>query len=215
VPPEPPPGPVVILNGAPRSGKTTIARALQAQADRIWVNLGVDASVAATPASSLPGLGLRPGGERPDLEPTVVALAVALFDSIAAHARQGLGVVADLGLHDDYARPRHLRAEGARRLTGLPVLFVGVRCPLDVIWQRRAATWGQDRAGADEDLTRAVERWEEAVHAGQRYDLEVDATRVPATSAAQILARLADGPPGSAFWQAGPGGGTDRRGRDS
>ena len=197
-------GQVVILNGAPRSGKTSVARAIQAQAQAVWVNVGVDASVAATPERSLPGLGLRPGGERLDLEPLVTSLAAALFDAIAAHARQGVSVVADLGLHDAYARPRHLQAEGARRLAGLPVLFVGVRCPLDVVWQRRAATWGQKRETASDDLARAVERWQEAVHAGHAYDLEVDtAAFSPAVCAARVLARLAEGPPGSAFWEGG------------
>jgi chloramphenicol 3-O phosphotransferase len=199
---EAPAGQVVILNGAPRSGKSSIARAIQRHRGAIWVNLGVDASVAATPAHWRPGLGLRPGGERPDLEPAVVALATALFDSIAAHARQGLAVVADIGLHDDYAVPHRLRAEGARRLSGLPVLFVGVRCAVDVIWQRRAATWGQQREEAGADLARAVGRWQEAVHTGHVYDLEVDTgTATPEACAASILTRLATGPAGSAMWE--------------
>ncbi|HVT42112.1 MAG TPA: hypothetical protein VHD39_03945, partial [Acidimicrobiales bacterium] len=101
-------GPVVILNGAPRTGKTSIARAIQDDGGRAWVTLGVDASMAATPPSLLPGLGLRPGASRPDLEPVVVRLAAGLFGAIAGHARQGFGVVADLGLHDCYATPRDL-----------------------------------------------------------------------------------------------------------
>lgn len=199
------PGPVVILNGAPRTGKTSIARAIQQADDRVWVNLGVDASVAATPADWLPGLGLRPGGEHPDLEPVVVRLAAALFDSVAAHARQGFGVVADLGLHDAYATPLGLHGEGARRLAGLPVLFVGVRCGLDAVWQRRATTWGHRREDASEDLVRAVEHWQEAVHAGHVYDVELDTTAAsPEDCAARVLARVAEGPPGSGFWQTSP-----------
>jgi chloramphenicol 3-O phosphotransferase len=201
VPPEAAAGQIVILNGAPRSGKTSIARALQAREERTWINLGVDASAGTTPERLRPGLGLRPGGERPDLEDLVAALAAALFDSIAAHARVGLSVVADVGLHDAYGSPRHLRAEGARRLRGLPVLFVGVRCPLDEIWARRAATWAQRREEATDETVRAVERWQEAVHAGHDYDLEVDtAADTPERSAERIVARLLGGPPGSAFW---------------
>ena len=190
-----------MLNGAPRSGKTSVARAIQAQAQEVWVNLGVDSSMAATPERSLPGLGLRPGGERPDLEPLVTSLEAALFDAIAAHARQGLHVVADLGLHEAYTVPLHLREDGARRLAGLPVLFVGVRCPLDAVWRRRAVSWKQHRESASDDLVRAVERGQEAVHEGHAYDLEVDtAACTPADCAARILARLAAGPPGTAFW---------------
>ena len=199
---EPAAGQIVILNGAPRSGKTSVARALQEQAEGIWVNLGVDASVGATPARVLPGLGLRPGGERPDLEDLVVALASGLFGSIASHARLGLNVVVDLGLHDAYASPRHLHAMGARQLAGLGVLFVGVHCPLGVIWQRRAATWGHRPEEKREELVQAVGRWQEAVHAGHSYDLEIDtAARTPDECAALVVARLAEGPPGSAFWE--------------
>lgn len=196
----------MILNGAPRSGKTSIARAIQAEAGAGWVNLGVDSSIAATPPRWRPGLGLRPGGERPDLEDVLAALAAALFDSIAAHARQGLNVVSDLGLHDDFSTPRRLQVEGARRLEGLSVLFVGVRCPIDVIWQRREATWGQHRAEASEDLARAVERWQLSVHADHAYDLEVDtAAQSPEACAAQILERLAAGPMGRGLWVSAPG----------
>lgn len=98
-------GRLVILNGAPRAGKSSIAAALQETAPGPWLNLGVDAVMAATPARFQPGIGLRPGGERPDLEPFVKAGYAALFDSHAAHLRAGLDVVADLGLHEDYATP--------------------------------------------------------------------------------------------------------------
>jgi chloramphenicol 3-O phosphotransferase len=206
VTPEAADGPVVILNGAPRAGKTSIARAIQHEGGRPWVTLGVDASVAGTPAALLPGLGLRPGGERPDLEPVVLRLAAALFDAIAGHARQGFAVVADLGLHDAYATPLDLHGVARRHLAGLSVLFVGVHCGLDTIWQRRAATWGQLRDDADGDLVDAVERWQEAVHAGHTYDIEVDtSTATPEACAARVLARLAGGPPGSGFWGPSPG----------
>jgi chloramphenicol 3-O phosphotransferase len=76
-------GQVVILNGPPRSGKSTIAAAIQATFDGPWLNIGVDLIMRATPERYLPGIGLRPGGERPDLEPFVVASYAALYDSIA------------------------------------------------------------------------------------------------------------------------------------
>lgn len=80
------PGQIVILNGAPRAGKSSIAAALQENFAGQWMNLGVDTHAAATPARYLPGIGLRPGGERPDLEPMVGVLYAALYESIAAHS---------------------------------------------------------------------------------------------------------------------------------
>jgi chloramphenicol 3-O phosphotransferase len=195
----PGPGQIVVLNGAPRAGKTTIAEALQRGEHGVRVNLGVDASIRSTPEHLRPGIGLRPGGERPDLEDLVVVLYAALFESVAAHARLGLDVVVDVGLHEWYSVPHPIRRDSARRLAGLPVLFVGVRCPLDVVWRRRPDSWGQDRDSADPGLVAAVERWQEAVHQVP-YDLEVDtSTASPAECADRIARRVTDGPPGTAF----------------
>jgi chloramphenicol 3-O phosphotransferase len=192
------PGQIVILNGVPRSGKSSIAEALQARHDTSWMILGVDASVRSTPELLGPGIGLRPGGERPDLEDAVAASYRWLFDSVATQARLGAHVAVDAGLHESYSRPLSVRADGARRLAGLPVLLVGVRCPLDVIWQRRRASWGQDQKTADASLRAAVERWQDAVHAAMPYDLEVDtAVSDPAGCAERIATRLAQGPPGT------------------
>ena len=120
----------------------------------------------------------------------------ALWDSVAAHARQGLNVVTDVGLHDAYSVPRRTVADAARRLEGLPVLVVGVRCPTEVIWERRRASWGQALEAADEDRLAAVERWQTAVHAQFAYDLEVDTSSwSPERCADAVIARLA-GPPG-------------------
>ncbi len=193
------PGQIVILNGVPRSGKSSIAAAIQDTFEGLWMNLGVDEFMAMTPARYRPGIGLRPGGERPDLEPTVVLLYRALYETIAAHSRLGLNVVADVGHHDAYAVPRGILPSCARQLLGLPVLFVGVRCPLAVILERRRATWG---AGNLEDAAtrRAVERWQQAVHAPGLYDLEVDTATLSAEEcAAAIRLRLAQGPPPTAF----------------
>lgn len=77
------PGQIVILNGAPRSGKSSIAAVIQNTFEGVWMNLGVDRVKQATPERYQPGIGLRPGGERPDLEPLVVILYRAMYESIA------------------------------------------------------------------------------------------------------------------------------------
>ena len=195
-------GRIVVLNGAPRSGKSSIAAALQERGP--WINLGVDAQNRTLPPSLHPGIGLRPGGERPDLEPFVPPLFLALYDAIAAHASQGFDVVADLGHHDDYSRPLAILRLCARRVEKLPVLFVGVRCPLDEIMRRR----NRDPQGgfylAGETVPAPVRRWQEAVHVPGIYDLALDTSLLsPHECAERIEAVLRDPPRPSAFEQLG------------
>jgi chloramphenicol 3-O phosphotransferase len=193
------PGQIVILNGTPRSGKSSIARVIQNTYAGVWMNLGVDHVMRMTPDRYQPGMGLRPGGERPDLEPLVVLLYRAMYESIAQHSRLGINVVVDVGHHDAYSVPRSILPSCARLLTDLPVLFVGVQCPLNVIMERRRATWG---VGAADDGTvpAPVRLWQQAVHVPGIYDLEVDTSVLNSEEcAAMIRQRLAQGPPPSAF----------------
>lgn len=193
------PGQIVILNGTPRSGKSRIVAAIQDTFAGVWMNMGVDRFMQMTPARYRPGIGLRPGGERPDLEPLIVTLYRAMYEAIATHSRLGLNVVVDVGHHDAYSVPRGILPDCARRLRGLPVLFVGVRCPLAVVMERRLATW---QAGYAEDgsVPKPVLRWQEAVHVPGIYDLEVDtAVLSPEECADVIRRRLEEGPPPSAF----------------
>ncbi|PST23710.1 chloramphenicol phosphotransferase [Rhizobium sp. JAB6] len=195
-------GQIIILNGAPRSGKSSIVEVIQADFEGVWVNLGVDAHVRhITPPRYRPGIGLRAGGERPDLEPLVARLYAALYASIAAHSRMGLNVIAEFGHHDSYSQPRGILADCARLLAGLPVLFVGVRCPLDVIMQRRLAE-GPERQGtyvkieAGMPVPAPVIAWQEQVHRPGIYDLEVDTSvKSPETCAEEIRQLLAKGLP--------------------
>jgi chloramphenicol 3-O phosphotransferase len=194
------PGRIVILNGAPRSGKTSIARAVQAHVAGTWMNLGVDVAMAATPEKRLPGIGLRPGGERPDLEGFVAAGYAALFAAIAAHSRAGLDVVGDFGLHDDYARPLGILDKAVAMLAGLPVLFVGIRCSLETIMQRRNADSRGGYYAAGDTVPPPVLRWQQAVHVPGVYDLDIDTdTLTPKAAAERIGAMLAAPPRPSAF----------------
>ena len=192
------PGQIVALNGAPRSGKSSIVAVIQESFPGIWMNTGVDRFMPMAPARLHPGIGLRPGGEAPHLEPTLPVLYAALYESVAAHSRLGLNVVVDVGHHDDYSTPLGILPDCARRLTGLPVLFVGVLCPLAVIMERRRATgWP---GGEDGGVPAPVLRWQDAVHRPGKYDMELDTSLLSAEAcAAAIRRRLEDGPPGQAF----------------
>ena len=193
-------GRIVILNGVPRSGKSTIARAMQDKLTGNWINLGVDVASMALPPALRPGIGLRPGGERPDLEPHITNLYFALYDSIAAHARLGFDVVADLGHHDSYSRSLSILPGCARRLAGLGVLFVGVRCPLDVIMARRNADPQGGFYASGEGVPEPVQRWQDAVHVPGIYDLELDTSLLDADQCVlQIANALGAAPRPPAF----------------
>jgi chloramphenicol 3-O phosphotransferase len=194
------PGRIVVLNGAPRSGKSSIAAAIQANVSGNWMNLGVDALMRSTPAHLLPGIGLRPGGERPDLEPLVASLYSALYDAMAAFSRQAIDVVADLGHHDGYSRSLGILPDCARRLTGLPAYFVGVYCPIDVIMARRRQSPPGYEAGPG--VPEPVRRWQDAVHVPGIYDLKIDSSLVsPEEAARQVEALVAQSTGPSAFTQ--------------
>ena len=193
-------GRIVILNGTPRSGKSSIAKAMQQSLPGPWINLGVDAQNASLPQALLPGIGLRPGGEMPELESDVIRLYLALYDAIAAHARQGFDVVADLGHHDVYSRPLGILPACARRMAGLDVLFVGVHCPIEEIMRRRNANPQGGFYAAGDTVPPPVQRWQDAVHVPGISDLTVDTgTMSPQDCVGAIAASLADPPAERAF----------------
>jgi chloramphenicol 3-O phosphotransferase len=191
------PGTIVVLNGTPRSGKSSIVAAIQDTFEGPWLNLGVDVARTMTPERCQPGIGLRPGEPQHPAAPLVPVLYAALYDSIAAHSRHGLNVVAEFGHHD-----AAILVDCARRLGGLPALFVGVRCPLHVIMERRNASPPGRYAVATPEapVPPPVQRWQDTVHVPGIYDLEFDtSTSSPEWCAAAIRRRLEDGPPFTAF----------------
>lgn len=189
------PGQIIILNGAPRAGKSSIVTVIQETFEGPWMNLGVDVfKERIIPQRYSPAIGLRPGGEALELEPLIVVWYAALYESVAAHSRLGLNVVVDAGHHDSYSLRRGILFDSARRLRGLPVLFVGVRCPIEIIMERRRKTWGQG-GSATEPLPGPVQLWQREVHDPGIYDLEVDTSLLsPEQCAALIRRRLEAGP---------------------
>ena len=192
-----PPGTIVVLNGAPRSGKSSIVAAIQATLAGPWLNLGVDVARSMTPERYQPGVGLRPGEPDHPAALFVPVFFAALYDSIAAHSRHGVNVVADVGHHDTA-----ILSDCAHRLDGLPALLVGVRCPLDVIMERRnASPPGRYAVGTPEAHVPApAQLWQDTVHVPGIYDLEVDTSVLsPEECAEAIRRRLEDDSPFTAF----------------
>jgi chloramphenicol 3-O phosphotransferase len=180
---------IVVLNGAPRSGKSSIAAEIQRTFQGTWMNLGVDVARLTTPPSAQPGIGLRPGEDEHPAAKLVPVLYAALWESVAAHVRLGLDVVVDVGLYDP-----EIAADAAQRLSGLDVLFVGVRCPIGVNLERRR------QGGAYATTREPAERWEREVHKHWPYDIELDTSTLSPEGCADAIARRleAEQPP-SAF----------------
>lgn len=174
-------GRIVILNGAPRSGKSSIAAAMRELAEEPWLNIGVDTIVGSVLPSSLrPGIGLRPGGERPDLEPLIRPMYSALFQSVAAFASNGFNVVVDLGIHDHYQQPQAVWNLLEERLSKIPYLAVRVRCSAEELLRRRRDTHYPAEPGI-------VQRWEDAIDAVDRSTVEVDTSLTDASGCAKII----------------------------
>lgn len=169
---------VIMLNGGSSSGKSAIARCLQAVLPEPWLTFGTDTFVEALPAAmreSDAGIEFGPDGE------VVVGaefrtLEAAWLAGIVAMVRAGARVIVDevfLG-----------QAESQRRwrtaLGDIPATWVGVRCAADVAQAREAARG--DR------ITGMAAAQAELVHQDVSYDLEVDTTHTEAMTCAYSIA---------------------------
>lgn len=191
-------GRIIILNGTPRSGKSSIVSAIQNNFTGIWINLGVDCYMKMIPERYQPGIGLRPGGERPDLEPCIIKLYQAMYASIAAHSRMGINIVADVGHHDSYSSPLGILPYCAQLLNDFTVFFVGVHCPVDVIMERRINTW-KSAYEKDGSIPKPVLAWQKAVHSPGIYDMEVDTSVHSPDRIAELIYDRLNGAPPKAF----------------
>ncbi len=178
-------GRVVLLHGTSSSGKTTVARAVQALSDEPWARLGIDVFWSALderwlehgPHAAEGFLWLEDATIAPG--PVGQRLTAGMRAALAAFARTGNDVLVD----DVFVDPAWLDGWRAE-LTDVPLLLVGVVAPLDVLEQREAARGnriaGEARAQVDK------------IHHGVEYDLVVDTSRQsPEECARAILAALA------------------------
>jgi chloramphenicol 3-O phosphotransferase len=189
------PGRIIVLNGTSSSGKSTLARALQAALPDPWLVVGIDTYVFALPKRYLdqPGWsevfryvrddGATEGPFRIQTGPIGQRLIRGMHRSIAALASAGLDVIVDhvvleAGWLDD----------ARERWVGLDWWLVGVRCPLEVVEQR-------ERDRRDRTLGQAAAQYA-VIHAhGVPYDVEVDTSiQTPEDAAGRIVEALAIAP---------------------
>lgn len=179
-------GMIIILNGVPRSGKSSIAHEIQQTFEGNWVNLGVDNFMKMLPEHLLPGIGLRPGGEKPELESEIKKMYQALFKMIKELSNTGYHVVVDVGIHDNYSNDLNILQDCASILQNNLVWFIGVKCPIDEIMIRRQKTWGIGYQ-SDGSIPRPVQLWQEDVHHHKLYDLTVNTFEHDVEQSAKLI----------------------------
>jgi chloramphenicol 3-O phosphotransferase len=169
---------VIVLNGGSSSGKSEIARCLQAVLPDPWLALGVDSLIGAMPVSMQAtdaGITFAPDGGV-SVGPEFQALQAAWLEGVAAMVRAGARVILDEVLLGGAASQQRLR----KVLTGLDVLWVGVRCD-------SAVAAGREVARGDRVQGMAVSQ-AEVVHQDVVYDLEVDTTDTESLLCARTIA---------------------------
>lgn len=172
---------MIVLNGGSSSGKSAIARCLQAVLAEPWLVFGTDTLVEAMPAAlrtSAEGIEFASDGAV-IVGPEFRELEAAWIEGIAAIARAGAPIIVDeVFLGGAASQQRWLNALGTLR-----VLWVGVRCDGAVAAAREVAR--SDRV-AGMAMSQA-----ELVHRGVAYDLQVDTTRTEALECARTIAARA------------------------
>jgi chloramphenicol 3-O phosphotransferase len=167
-----------MLNGGSSSGKSGIARCLQAVLPDPWLSLGVDTLVEAMPASmqaSAAGIEFAADGAV-TVGPQFRALEAAWIEGIAAMARSGARIIVD----EAFLGGASSQQRWQNAFAALGVLWVGVRCG-------SAVATGREIARGDRVIGMAAAQ-AKLVHQGVEYDLEVDTTHAEAIECARLIA---------------------------
>ena len=149
-------GQIILLNGASSSGKSSVARALQARLDQPYWHISID---HLRDAGVLPLDRVRSG------EFAWSAMRGPFFAgferSLAVYAEAGNNLVVEHIIEDEAWMQRVVRL-----LHGLDVFFVGVRCDLDELEQRERQRGDRLLGDARRDFF--------TVHRHAVYDAEVE-----------------------------------------
>ena len=146
-------GTVIFMNGASSSGKTTLAKKLQSVLSEPYFHISIDTFLHQLPDACL--------GDDGYLSRELPRLLVGFNASSAAMARVGINVIIDHVLQE----PEWI-APCVREFKSVKVVFVAVRCPLDVL---------EIREQARRDRRVGLARYQyDRVHSHDTYDVEVD-----------------------------------------
>lgn len=218
------PGQIIIVSGTSGSGKSTTCELFAKRSEDFWLLYGIDHFMAGTfpakfghhGARSREGVFAHPldeadpsGALRWSFGENGRRAFAAFHEWVASASREGCNIIVD---HLTLTDPPLLQ-DCVRRLAGLPVLFVSLKPPFEVLMQRVAGRKMDKKLptaelGEDDPVRRIVERLDrlrpwfyEAAYANDLYDLQIDTeAHEPEEVCELIERRLAEGP-GTAFDQ--------------
>lgn len=214
-------GQIIIVSGTSGSGKSTTCETFVRRSDDFWLLYGIDHFLAGTfPAKfghhgprCREGIYAHPIDESDPDGPLRWSFGEhgerairTLHDWAAAAARNGCNIIID---HLMLLDPPVLQ-DCIWRLAGLPVLFVSLKPPFEVLAERVASrrmdkkmptdVLGKDAVKRIIDRLNRLRPWfYDAVYANDCYDLEIDTVQHNPEAVCDLIEqRLAEGP-GTAF----------------
>jgi chloramphenicol 3-O phosphotransferase len=217
------PGQIIIVNGTSGSGKSTTCELFAKRSDDFWLLYGIDHFLGATYPGKFGHHGARcaegiyahplddsdPDGPlRWSLGERGISAFGAFHEWIASASREGCNIVLDHLLMMDPP----LLQDCVSRLQDLPVLFVTLKPPYDVLVERinkreignrfaNSEYSSQQAQKSKQRLDRLRPWFYEVTYANDCCDLEIDTVKhQPADVCDLIEQRLAQGP-GTAFEQ--------------
>ncbi len=177
-------GHIIFLNGTSSSGKTTLANALQEKLSEPYMYVSIDNFFHLYPDRFLNPTNHKGVQVLKQLVPAVLS---GLHRTVAALGQAGNNVLVDHLLQEEGSLQ-----ECVERWAGLDVLFVGVKCPLEIVEQR-------EKERGDRNLGTA--RFQiERVHIHDLYDIEIDTSELSVEECVtRIIEQVYDKPKESAF----------------
>ncbi len=149
-------GHIIFLNGISSSGKTMIAKALQENLAEPYMHVSGDDFIGMYPEWFW-----GPAGQEETFMHFIPAIISGLHRCVAALAKSGNNLIVDHVLQE-----KGWLKECVENWDGLDVLFVGVKCPLEIAEQR-------EEERGDRNIGTARHQYKR-VHTHGVYDLEVD-----------------------------------------
>ena len=160
---------IIFIHGASSSGKSTLARAVQAEIYQLFWHVSID---HIRDSGMLPMERFRRGDFRWKEQRS--AFFEGFHRSLVAYASSGNNLLLEHILEE----PEWV-SDLALRFQPFDVFFVGLHCDLDKLVRREAARGDRKPGSAADDFHR--------IHKGQRYDLQLDAGQPVADNAAHLI----------------------------